>query len=345
MGNQKTKIDEIDTRILKTLTKDARTTFTQIANDLKISIENTRIRYKNLKKTGIITGATTQILPSAIGINCSGLIRIKTSQQKEETVQEYLNQQPYILATWKNTIEYNLTTFFALPNLKSYSIIMSNLKNKQDITALTSQIFSNQPYYEHPQNLLITPVDETNNQKTPYDKKSSPKPQDQIKPANKKNFIQTIELGQMNKTNRQIAKTLVNNARTPFSKIAKQHKISINKVKRTYQKLNKTLFGKSTITVNFRKLGYDSIAQISVELKSGINLKKLYNKMLQVPNVVTLCKIINENNLLIIVPLKTFRDLFEIRKQLLEMDEVKKIEDSIVEPFPSWPPNFFGVLI
>ena len=339
------KIDAIDIKIMKTLTTDARVTFTQIAKDLKISTENIRIRYKNLKKIGIITGVTTQILPSTIGINCSGLIRIKTPLEKEKNTQNYLNKQPYILATWKNSIEYNITAFFALPDLKSYSIIIFNLKNNKNITAITSQIFSNRPYYEHPQNLLITPIDETNKQKTPHQKKRFSKPKNSTKLANKKNFIQTLELRQMNKTSRQIAKTLVDNARTPFSEIAKQHKISVNKVKRIYQKLNKTLFEKSTITVNFHKLGYDSVAQISIELKSDIDFNKLIKQILEIPNVVTLCKIVNENKLMIIVPLKTFPDLFDIRKQFKAMDEVEKIETIILEPFHSWPPNFFGALL
>jgi Lrp/AsnC family leucine-responsive transcriptional regulator len=55
------KIDEIDVKILKTLLKDARASFADIARDCIISTNAIVKRFYRLKRTGVIAGTSTMV--------------------------------------------------------------------------------------------------------------------------------------------------------------------------------------------------------------------------------------------------------------------------------------------
>ncbi|MBN1358087.1 winged helix-turn-helix transcriptional regulator, partial [Candidatus Bathyarchaeota archaeon] len=82
MPDQK-KIDETDTKILKILFKESRTSFTEIARECKISVGAVRKRYKRLWKTGIINGEIMQVNPSSLGYKCIVNIGVTTARENE----------------------------------------------------------------------------------------------------------------------------------------------------------------------------------------------------------------------------------------------------------------------
>ncbi len=51
------------------------------------------------------------------------------------------------------------------------------------------------------------------------------------------------------------------------------------------------------------------------------------------------------DDLLAIVPVASFEELFEIDKQFREIDRVEKIQVNTNPPFPSWPFNLFAPLL
>ena len=67
------KIDDIDAKILKTLLKEPRTSFAQIAKDCRLSNTSIRNRFNLMKKSGIINGAIMQINPKSFGYDCIAL--------------------------------------------------------------------------------------------------------------------------------------------------------------------------------------------------------------------------------------------------------------------------------
>ncbi len=60
-------IDKIDTTIIETLKKNARTSFREIARKLQVSPDTISSRFEKLVKQGIIVGSTIIIDPTKIG--------------------------------------------------------------------------------------------------------------------------------------------------------------------------------------------------------------------------------------------------------------------------------------
>ena len=73
------KIDQVNANILRALLRDARTSFTEMAKENKITAAAVRSRYENLKNAGVITGAIMQINPHRIGFSCYGFLGIKAN--------------------------------------------------------------------------------------------------------------------------------------------------------------------------------------------------------------------------------------------------------------------------
>lgn len=334
------KIDNIDKKILEILLKDAKKTFKSIATECKISIEVARVRYKNLKKKGIITGSIMQILPKNIGINCFGILEIETEQNMEQKIQNILEEQSYILAILKDYLDNNIKAYFALPNLEALQNAISSLKNQKSILAIKSTLYSGLPFNDFPEKLIINKNAKKNN-------KSTTKLNFEHGKNNKlkKKYIQTKKLKKMDKNTRQIAKILSGNARISLSKIAKQQNISLKKVKKISQKLKKTLFKKGTITINPFKLGYKAAVEFKIEIKPGYKIDEVHDRLYEIPNITSISKIIGEGNLLAAGPVKDFNDLFTMRNQVKSITGVIRIKSRIIQGVSSWPTNFFALLL
>ena len=79
-------IDPLNAKILKDLLKDGRKTFTQIAKDCNTSKDVITKRYKQMKKAGIIVGATVHNSPACYGANIVAGIYLKIKPNKEKQV-------------------------------------------------------------------------------------------------------------------------------------------------------------------------------------------------------------------------------------------------------------------
>jgi len=67
---QEAKIDEIDVRIIRALQKDARTSFSSIAQDCGVSTDTISKRFGKMKKNGVARGTTVLLNPRSFGYDC-----------------------------------------------------------------------------------------------------------------------------------------------------------------------------------------------------------------------------------------------------------------------------------
>ncbi len=72
-------MDKIDLFIIEKLTEDARTSFRQIAEELKISPDTVINRYTALQEKGVIRGSTIVLNPRKIGYQAMAVFMIDTS--------------------------------------------------------------------------------------------------------------------------------------------------------------------------------------------------------------------------------------------------------------------------
>jgi Lrp/AsnC family transcriptional regulator for asnA, asnC and gidA len=72
-------LDEIDLFIIKSMTKDARVSFREIAKELGVSPDTIISRYKTLQEEGVIRGSTVVINPKEIGYHSMVVFMIDAS--------------------------------------------------------------------------------------------------------------------------------------------------------------------------------------------------------------------------------------------------------------------------
>jgi DNA-binding Lrp family transcriptional regulator len=72
-------MDSIDLAIITKLTKDGRTSFRKIAEDLKVSPDTVINRYATLQEKGVIRGSTVVINPRKLGYQAMAAFMIDTS--------------------------------------------------------------------------------------------------------------------------------------------------------------------------------------------------------------------------------------------------------------------------
>lgn len=94
-------LDEIDSAIIEMLTKNARTSFREIARRLKVSPDTISNRYERLKEEGIIIGSTVVIDPSKIGYTFIARFGINVKPAYSSQVLERIIQIPSVIIASK----------------------------------------------------------------------------------------------------------------------------------------------------------------------------------------------------------------------------------------------------
>lgn len=85
------EIDDLDIAILKYLSKDGRTSFTDIAAGVNVSEKTVRLRYKNLLDNGVME-VVSVVNPRALGIKSGALIQLKVTPQSLDKAIEALKE-------------------------------------------------------------------------------------------------------------------------------------------------------------------------------------------------------------------------------------------------------------
>jgi Lrp/AsnC family transcriptional regulator for asnA, asnC and gidA len=75
-------LDEIDTRILELLEEDARRSFTEMAEKLKVSESSIRKRVSALQKEGVIKKFTIKVDHAKLGLNTAAIVGIDVDSDK-----------------------------------------------------------------------------------------------------------------------------------------------------------------------------------------------------------------------------------------------------------------------
>jgi len=78
-------LDKIDLFIIEALTKNARTSFRQIAAALNVSPDTIIDRYNGLQEKGVIRGSTIVLNPKEIGYNAMAVFMIDLSPNNENS--------------------------------------------------------------------------------------------------------------------------------------------------------------------------------------------------------------------------------------------------------------------
>jgi Lrp/AsnC family transcriptional regulator for asnA, asnC and gidA len=322
----KPRIDQTDAKILKTLLREARTSFTKIAEDCGISIGAVRMRYKRLWKDGIINGEIMLVNPHSLGFEHVIDLGITTTPEKEKEVTEFLESKYKHVSVAGHFGKYNVFGVAAFHNTQELTDAIQDLESNPNVKRIETMIWADSVYMEHMEKLVFGPLGTT---ETPN--KTLPS-------------ATTREEARMDQVDRQIARKLSQNARTPFRRIAQELGISTKNVIHRYKKLRGPVLTLSTITVDLRKLGYQAFAFFYAKV-SRSKMPEIYSEMIKMPNLVVIIKHIGTYDMHGTVFLHSFEDLFEATESIRRIPGMEHVEIYVTPVWERWPPNLFVSLL
>lgn len=151
------KIDEIDVKILKTLLKDARISFADIARDCGVSTNAIVKRFYRLKRTGVIVGTSTIVSTEEFGYEFALSIDINADITEETRLLEVLRRLPNIFGCYQQVGKHDIHAAVIAKDFEKISRIRDLIKRQKGIkrVAITANI--DKPVWS-PENLLIQPT-------------------------------------------------------------------------------------------------------------------------------------------------------------------------------------------
>jgi len=329
LGDQ-IKIDEIDAKILTMLLAESRTSFTDIANECNTTVTSIRMHYKRLWKYGVVNGEQMLVNPQCLGYHHIVDLGITTTVENEKEVAKFLEGKPYISEMVSPAAKYNFLGKVALKDLNTLGEIIEDLESNSNIKHVDALIWAQAVNIEYPQNLIIRPLDSSDERKNSQ------------MPALTNNYQASVEIDE---TDREIAKILSRESRTPFLKIAEQLKISTKTVIRRYSKLRENLLPFSTIAVNLNKLGYRSLANIYIKVSKRSKMSEVCSQLLQIPNLIVVIRYIGPYDLYSAIALEDFDRMFEAHDKIRAINGIETADVFLTRMVPSWPLNLFPSLL
>ena len=260
---------------------------------------------------------------------------------KKRNSKKHLTEKKFVFYENKHISKSLLGVFFSLPNIDGLARLIEQIKSHPDITDVNPIIWNDINQIDFPENLIFSTQIVLN-------KKVVKK--DQTKLENKRdemlNFTKEKQPYVFNKIDLTITKILVEKARTPFSKIAKQIGISTNNVISRYKNLRKeNVISNSSITINLKKLGYKAIVILFLKASATSNASLLYKQFIHKSNVIVAIRLIGPFDVMINIPVRSFSELFELKEKTQQIDGIENIIIEIHAPFEKWPLNVFVPLL
>ncbi len=325
-----TKIDQIDAKILKMLIAEARTSFTDIGTECKITLSAVRMRYKRLCREGLINGEVMLVNPHCLGYRHIIDLGITTDTENEEDVAKFLDSRPYLSQAVKHFGKFNFYAKVALKDLNQLSKIIEELESNHKIKHVDALIWAEAVNVEFPQNLIIKPLKHENKYKKTQ------------RPALTKLEQSPLELDE---TDRKIASILSRKARTPFRKIAQDLDLSTKTVIQHYRKLRENLLTLSTVTLDLNKLGYHALGNLYIKASNRSKMDEICRQILEVPNVIVIIRLIGAFDLYVAIALEDFNNLFDAQEKIRQISGLEKIDLILTPMMPVWPLNLFPALL
>jgi DNA-binding Lrp family transcriptional regulator len=144
-----------------------------------------------------------------------------------------------------------------------------------------------------------------------------------------------------------IAKILCEKSRTSFKEIGEKLGISTQTVMRRYKKLKKSLFTFSSITIDLEKLGFQASVSLCIKVSSGKKalISTIYDQIMKLKNVIVAIETLGPTDLLFMVPIKSFAELFSLLEQISNIEGVKEIDITVYNPHSVWPRQRYAKLL
>ncbi len=138
-------LDEIDIKILRTLQKNVRTPFKEIANQCNISMDTIKSRYNKMMKNEVIRGSTIVVDPKKMGQGNLVIIGIKIVQQFSDLVMNIIKKMKGLCVVTKSIGQYDIEAIFLLEDIEQIGIIKDKIEDFPQVKSADVGIFVDKP--------------------------------------------------------------------------------------------------------------------------------------------------------------------------------------------------------
>jgi len=142
---QNGNLDEIDIKILRSLQKDIRIPFKEIANQCNISTDTIKNRYNKLIENEVIRGSTIVIDPKKMGQGNLVIIGIKVVQKFSDSVLNMIKKIEGLCVVTKSIGQYDIEAIFLLEDIEQIGITKDKIEDFPQVKSADVGIFVDKP--------------------------------------------------------------------------------------------------------------------------------------------------------------------------------------------------------
>lgn len=133
-------LDDIDKKILTSLTENTRTPFTEIAKTIQCSTGTIHVRDKKLEDAGIITGSTLKVNYEALDYHLIAFVGIISNSNKIELVKKELINISNIVQLYITTGKYSIFCKIIAKDTSDLKEVISKIGEIQGVISTESSI-------------------------------------------------------------------------------------------------------------------------------------------------------------------------------------------------------------
>jgi len=316
------KINDLDSQILKTLLKDGRIGYNEIAKQNRVSKNKVWKRCRVLEQRGVISGATIQINFSHFGFEGLATLLIAVDAQLIEQAMDFIEKITEVRAYRQYNNVYNIRAVATLRDLNELDHIKELIKRKLPTTGLKTYIWTG--VRNIPENLNLT--------------ESMNPAEENAWQQERKRVQRSNELVTIDPLDNQIVNKLTMNGRSSFTEIAKEIKVSTDTVVKRYHKLREADSIKVCVQINPKQIGYSSILDFNIAFTTLGGLSDtVIDSLTQIPDVIVITKISGDYDVQLTAMVRDVAESFAIQDKISRINGITKIEVSARKIRDQWP--------
>ena len=300
--------------------RDGRTDLTEIAQECGVSKNVIRKRFGEMKKAGVITGATIQMDYRCFGYNVVMNVFLSVESHQIEQILQLLREMPHIHVAYRINARYNIRVIAILKNLNELDYVKESIRKQNSVMDLKTYVWTD--IKNIPENLSI---DISHNILNKVSKSQQP--------ANNISKRDSIKFDEIDM---HLIEKLAKNGRAPFNKVAKEIGTSTDTAIKRYNRLRERGAIKAVIQIDPGKLGYQAFLYLSISLSQN-NLFTTVEKLAKLPDVIHITKVSGDYDVYVEVLIKNIKQMLTIYDEIQKMPGIKRVETGIGEILSIWP--------
>ena len=154
---EKMKIDETDVAILRALQLDARTKYTEIANQCGVSVDTIIKRFNKLIRNGLVKRTTVLLDPRKYGKEVIANFSVDTEPACIDEVIGFLNEQEGIVFATHSMGSYDVFAIAMKRNMNEMNALKETIQSHTKVNEVQTNIWVDQ-FLLCPQNFELEPL-------------------------------------------------------------------------------------------------------------------------------------------------------------------------------------------